>query len=83
MQALETAHPQAGIDHGLSVDANALNHRDREASRLEVIDEALLVSRAAFDDLVAARTQAGRSFLEALQRDLVGALRVAQHVVMM
>ena len=45
----------------------------RERARLA------LVSRAAFDDLVAARTQAGRSFLEALQRDLVGGLRVAQH----
>jgi CRP-like cAMP-binding protein len=45
----------------------------RERARLA------LVSRAAFDELVAARTRAGRSFLEALQRDLVGALRVAQH----
>jgi CRP-like cAMP-binding protein len=37
-----------------------------------------LVPRAAFDDLVAAQTRAGRSFLEALQRDLVEALRLAQ-----
>jgi len=44
----------------------------RERARLA------LVPRAAFDDLVAARTRVGRSLLEALQRDLVGALRVAQ-----
>jgi CRP-like cAMP-binding protein len=36
-----------------------------------------LIPRAAFDELVAARTRAGRSFLEALQRDLVDALRLA------
>jgi CRP-like cAMP-binding protein len=54
-----------GLPSSVSVSA-------RERARLA------LVSRASFDDLVAARTQAGRSFLEALQRDLVGALRVAQ-----
>jgi CRP-like cAMP-binding protein len=37
-----------------------------------------LIPRAAFDELVGARTGAGRSFLEALQRDLVDALRRAQ-----
>ena len=44
----------------------------RERARLA------LIPRAAFDELVAARTRAGRSFLEALQRDLVDALRLAQ-----
>jgi CRP-like cAMP-binding protein len=44
----------------------------RERSRLA------LVPRAAFDELAAARTLAGRSFAEALQRDLVDALRLAQ-----
>jgi CRP-like cAMP-binding protein len=44
----------------------------RERARLA------LLPRPAFDDLVAGRTPAGRSFLEALQRDLVGALRLAQ-----
>jgi CRP/FNR family transcriptional regulator, cyclic AMP receptor protein len=37
-----------------------------------------LIPRAGFDELVAARTRAGRSFLEALQRDLVDALRRAE-----
>jgi CRP-like cAMP-binding protein len=44
----------------------------REPARLA------LVPRAAFDALVAARTRASRAFLEALQRDLVEALRLAQ-----
>jgi CRP-like cAMP-binding protein len=44
----------------------------RERARLA------LIPRATFDELVAARTRAGRSFLEALQRDLVEALRLAQ-----
>jgi CRP-like cAMP-binding protein len=44
----------------------------REPARL------VLIPRAAFDELVAARTRAGRSFLEALQRDLVDALRRAE-----
>jgi len=44
----------------------------REPARLA------LIPRAAFDDLVAARALVGRSFLEALQRDLVNALRLAQ-----
>jgi CRP-like cAMP-binding protein len=44
----------------------------RERARLA------LVPRAAFDELVTARTRAGRSFLDALQRDLVEALRLAQ-----
>jgi len=60
----------AGLLDGLpsSVSVSA-----RERARLA------LVPRPAFDDLVAARTRIGRAFLEALQRDLVGALRVAQH----
>ena len=44
----------------------------RERARLA------LIPRAAFDELVAARTRVDRSFLEALQRDLVEALRLAQ-----
>jgi CRP-like cAMP-binding protein len=44
----------------------------RERARLA------LIPRAGFDEMVAARTRAGRSFLEALQRDLVEALRLAQ-----
>jgi CRP-like cAMP-binding protein len=54
-----------GLPSSVSVSA-------RERARLA------LVPRDAFDDLVAARTRAGRSLLEGLQRDLVGALRVAQ-----
>jgi CRP-like cAMP-binding protein len=44
----------------------------RERARLA------LIPRAAFDELVTARTRAGRSLLEALQRDLVDALRRAE-----
>jgi hypothetical protein len=54
-----------GLPSTVAVDA-------RERARLA------LIPRATFDELVAARTRAGRSFLEALQRDLVEALRLAQ-----
>lgn len=54
-----------GLPSSVSVSA-------RERSRLA------LVPRAAFDELLAGRTRTGRSFLEALQRDLVEALRLAQ-----
>ncbi len=46
--------------------------RARERARLA------LVPRRAFDGLAAGRTPAGRSLLEALERDLVGTLRLAQ-----
>jgi hypothetical protein len=41
-------HRGSGSRHGISIDTYALNYRDREAVRFEMIDESLLVPRAAF-----------------------------------
>ena len=41
-------HRGPGSRYGVSVDTDALDYRDREAVRFEMIDEALFVPRAAF-----------------------------------